>query len=137
MQGRKPHSGLLAASLLTLSLTIHADTSSAAPTGVLEHCTAATERELAGCVTAALDNARKAAQAHYAQLEANARIDEPELAALLENELKTWLTFSQAQCEVDTYYSRGGTAYGLYLDACLAEQYDARARRLQQMIENP
>jgi uncharacterized protein YecT (DUF1311 family) len=138
MQGRYHRTLLIAASLITLLLGSRLSAQeNCSPLPVLDRCTADTERELAACVQTELRSARDTAHALFDDIAGNARAEEPALASLLDEELQGWLALSSKQCEIDTYHSRGGTAHGLYLDACLANQYCERATRLQQMLDNP
>ncbi|MEX0729513.1 MAG: lysozyme inhibitor LprI family protein [Aquisalimonadaceae bacterium] len=65
------------------------------------------------------------------------REDEPALASLLESSQESWTQFATDKCEVQNYYSRGGTAYEVYIQACTVEQLRERERDLIWMVENP
>lgn len=63
--------------------------------------------------------------------------DEPALLEAFENAQTQWREFRDAECGLDTYDSRGGTAFESYRLACLRKLDWQRASRLQFLLNNP
>ena len=62
---------------------------------------------------------------------------EPALLEALANAQAKWREFRDAECGLDTYDSRDGTAFESYWLACLRKLDWQRASRLQFLLDNP
>lgn len=98
---------------------------------------APTQAELSECVETNLQQAEDVMQQALAELGRRFRESGPALLELLLDSQQQWEAFAAAQCDVETYYSRGGTAYQAYVDACMADFYRSRYEQLRWMIDNP
>lgn len=98
---------------------------------------APTQAQLSECIETNLQQAEDVTQQALAELGRSLRENEPALLELLLDSQQTWEAFAAAQCDVETYYSRGGTAYQAYVDACMTSFHRNRHEQLQWMIDNP
>jgi len=65
------------------------------------------------------------------------RKDEPELHGLIIKAQQAFLAWREAACRVETYESKGGAGFSVYWDRCRIKMNQARAGKLQRMIDNP
>jgi uncharacterized protein YecT (DUF1311 family) len=79
----------------------------------------------------------EAAMAQLTQLLKQRYGKEPELLSAFTNAQAKWLEFRDAECQLRTYDSRGGTAFESYWLECLTELDQARLEVLQDMKDNP
>ncbi len=111
----------------------------AAPDGAArEPCAGSpTEASMAACHARERAAADRDLNAAYRKLQANYRRDEPGLAAALVTAQRRWIAFRDAECVVATWDSRGGSAFGVYADACATRLTRARTATFRDMLAAP
>lgn len=104
---------------------------------VFKHCSGIeVEQDLRSCMQRLEAEVQARLQQNLAVLTRNYSQDEPQLLELLNISQVAWQQYVQAQCEVDTYYSRG-SAYGNFKAACEISEAYKRVDELEWMINNP
>lgn len=67
----------------------------------------------------------------------NYKSEETELYNLLIISQKKWQHYMKLSCQLETYYSREGSAYSSIFNACLEMKTNERISYLNWMLENP
>lgn len=105
---------------------------------IFEACQPArTQAEISDCIAANRQQAEDVVQQALTELSRRLQEDEPALLEALFDSQEKWAAYATAQCDVDTYYSRRGTAYQAYVDACMTQFLQNRYEQLQGIIDNP
>lgn len=65
------------------------------------------------------------------------RKDEPELHRLIIMAQQAWVAWRDANCQVDTYESKGRPGFSVYWDQCRIRMNKARSVELQRLIDDP
>lgn len=94
------------------------------------------EQDLRDCMGRLEAEVQVRLQQNLSVLTRNYEKDEPQLLELLHLSQAAWQQYVEAQCEVDTYYSRG-TAYESFKAACEISEAYRRADDLEWMMDNP
>lgn len=56
---------------------------------------------------------------------------------LIENAQESWFKSSSLDCELETYYSKGGSGYDAIFNLCLKSKVNERISYLKLLIDNP
>ncbi len=102
-----------------------------------EKCVGDTEEQLRACLETANKDTESNIRFLLSTLKESYAIDETELWKITDHSQQVWTVYRDARCDVDTYYSRDGTAYSTYRTRCLLLMNQDRSVYLQKMIENP
>ena len=97
----------------------------------------ADEATLLRCRQAELSRAETALEGAAAKLAATYRVDEPPKAEALMRAHEAWRRLREADCVVDTWDSRGGTAFEVYRLDCMTTAAKARLVHLQALADAP
>ena len=97
----------------------------------------ANEAALLSCRQNQLNSANNRLRQMLDKLRQRYENDEPQRWKLLAASQETWRAFSQAECRFRTYESASGSAYQVYLLACLAELTELRLKDLDAIVANP
>jgi len=65
------------------------------------------------------------------------RQDEPERLRLLVAAQKAWANYRDAECHMQTFESRGGSAFRIYELDCLTNLSRARLETIRQLLDTP
>jgi len=96
-----------------------------------------TENDLLSCRKAEYEKSKKEISTLVSNLENTYRIDEPDLVPVFEKSQSAWITYAEAECHVQTYYSRSGSAFDVYWLSCMSTENKKRIRTLQQLTDSP
>lgn len=100
-------------------------------------CEGNTDAQLLACLTIKNKAAELDVSLRLSTLKYTLATNETDLWKILVHAQEVWRMYRDAACDVESYYSRGGTAYNTYQTRCLMEKNQDRATYLQVMIENP
>jgi uncharacterized protein YecT (DUF1311 family) len=95
-----------------------------------------TEADMVTCRERARRAADRDLNAVYQRLLV-AKRDETKYVAALRTSERAWIAFRDAQCTVDTWDSRGGTAFGVYVDSCVTTMTRQRIAALTAIVAAP
>lgn len=103
-----------------------------------------TEEELVECRKTTLDasdqaliDLREEITLSYETMDKDIPESTPKRAPLFRESQSTWLKFRDAECNLRTYDSWGGTAYDSYLSYCLTVLNYERIEDLKSIVDNP
>lgn len=89
------------------------------------------------CGELSLKKATAAMNELLEKLKKNYKYQEPDLYNILMLSQKKWQVHMKLSCQVETYYSREGSAYNSILNACIEMKTNERISYLNGMMESP